>query len=560
MSLFIALALLAGQQSWAQVPAWQLAMAATQTAISSSKVFESATDANGNLFLTGPFRGTVTFGNTTLVSAGNNEDIFVAKWSPVTRGFVWAQRAGGVDIDEVYSVAVSGTNVYIVGSFYTGSASFGSTVIPSNGIYGTGFVAKLNDNGTTGRFEWAQALGGPAAWVAANGANVYVTGIFVGTASFGSTALTSAGKRDLYLAKLTDAGTNSSIDWTLRAGGSEDDSGICVAVSGSSVYIAGGFQSPSINFGSTVLAQAGSGDAFVAKAIDAGSTASFAWALKAGGSGADEAHVLDVSGNNLYVAGHVGDGVATFGNAVLPGAAAVTTSGTKCTSFVARLNDAGASASFVWAQQVGGAGYNTCWGVKARGTNVYLVGEFVNTSIFGSTSISTAAGSPALALDMFVTRLSDAGNSASFDWALQGGGPSTENGYALSVSGTQVYVSGATSAPSTFGSHAISSTSWLAVAAIASLTDVSITATATGLNKNVGLFPDPAHGRATVQLPAATGTATLTILDALGRTLRTQTVPANSKADLDLTGLAPGLYALRIAAGADTATRRLMVE
>jgi hypothetical protein len=76
------------------------------------------------------------------------------------------------------------------------------------------------------------------------------------------------------------------------------------------------------------------------------------------------------------------------------------------------------------------------------------------------------------------------------------------------------------------------------------------------------IFPNPAHGRATVQLPAVPGapTATLTVLDALGRTLHTQTAATNARAELDLTGLAPGIYAVRIHAAGAATTRRLLVE
>ncbi|MDQ2769419.1 MAG: T9SS type A sorting domain-containing protein [Bacteroidota bacterium] len=76
------------------------------------------------------------------------------------------------------------------------------------------------------------------------------------------------------------------------------------------------------------------------------------------------------------------------------------------------------------------------------------------------------------------------------------------------------------------------------------------------------IFPNPAHATTTVAVPAVPGvaTATLTILDAVGRTLRTQTAPTNAPAELNLTGLAPGLYAVRVQAGAAIATQRLVVE
>ena len=66
------------------------------------------------------------------------------------------------------------------------------------------------------------------------------------------------------------------------------------------------------------------------------------------------------------------------------------------------------------------------------------------------------------------------------------------------------------------------------------------------------LFPNPAHHTAT--LTGATA-PTATLLDGLGRAVRTWPL-APGAADLDLRGLAPGLYTVRAGAMA----RRLVVE
>ena len=98
---------------------------------------------------------------------------------------------------------------------------------------------------------------------------------------------------------------------------------------------------------------------------------------------------------------------------------------------------------------------------------------------------------------------------------------------------------------------------------LASLTDPTLTATTAALNpESPALYPNPAHAAVTVQLPAILGvtTATLTMLDALGRVLRTQTATTNARANFDLTGLPAGIYALRVTAGPQTVTRRLVVE
>jgi hypothetical protein len=61
----------------------------------------------------------------------------------------------------------------------------------------------------------------------------------------------------------------------------------------------------------------------------------------------------------------------------------------------------------------------------------------------------------------------------------------------------------------------------------------------------------------------AAGPATLTLLDAVGRVVRTRTVPlaaGSQQAALDMADLAPGVYALRVAVGGSGGTTRLVVE
>lgn len=56
------------------------------------------------------------------------------------------------------------------------------------------------------------------------------------------------------------------------------------------------------------------------------------------------------------------------------------------------------------------------------------------------------------------------------------------------------------------------------------------------------------------------GAATLTLLDALGRAGHVGTAPAGQDYPLALTGLAPGVYALRVQTAVGEATRQLVVE
>ena len=69
------------------------------------------------------------------------------------------------------------------------------------------------------------------------------------------------------------------------------------------------------------------------------------------------------------------------------------------------------------------------------------------------------------------------------------------------------------------------------------------------------LFPNPAHGTATLRLPAA-ARQPLLLTDALGRLVRQYPAPAGPEAVLDLRGLPAGVYVLRGGA----LTQRLVVE
>ena len=70
------------------------------------------------------------------------------------------------------------------------------------------------------------------------------------------------------------------------------------------------------------------------------------------------------------------------------------------------------------------------------------------------------------------------------------------------------------------------------------------------------LFPNPAHGTATLRLPAGAARQPLALRDALGRLVRQFPAPAGSEAVLDLRGLPAGVYWVRCG----ELSQRLVVE
>ena len=70
-----------------------------------------AVDGSGNTYITGEFKGSATFGSTTL-TAKSKGDIFVAKLDNSGK-FAWALAAGGTSMNDSYSIAVDGSgNTY----------------------------------------------------------------------------------------------------------------------------------------------------------------------------------------------------------------------------------------------------------------------------------------------------------------------------------------------------------------------------------------------------------------------------------------------------------------
>lgn len=232
---------------------------------SSSRGFSIAVDTASNSYVTGQFGGTATFGPFTLTSAGG-QDIYVAKYD-ASGNVVWARSAGGTTDDQLFreaGIAVDAAgNSYVTGAF-TGTATFGSFMLTSAGAEDI-YVAKYDAGGTV---LWAESAGGTSSNEVGAGigvdvaGNSYVTGIYQGTAEFGSFTLITAGARDVFVAQY-DGGGN--VLWVRSAGGTAFDQGNAIAVDDDGTsYVAGVFQGTP-TFGAFPLTSAGSADIFVAK-------------------------------------------------------------------------------------------------------------------------------------------------------------------------------------------------------------------------------------------------------------------------------------------------------
>ena len=264
-----------------------------------------AVDSAGNVFITGTFSGPVDFGSGPIVAGGNG--IFLAKFDAVGK-HVWSKPFGGGLADVGASVAADPNgNVIVTGAFW-GTTDFGGGPITSAGKSDL-FIAKLSGNGT---HKWSKSFGSPGydegSSVAADSeGNILVAGSFSGTVDFGGGPLISVGGQDISLVKLDAAGNHF---WSRRYGDDLDQTGAGVAVDSVGNVLVTGALAGEVNFGGGPLASAGGSDVFLAK-LD--SLAVWQWSQRFGNaSNQAGVGVCAGFGGNVIATGYFG-GAADFG-------------------------------------------------------------------------------------------------------------------------------------------------------------------------------------------------------------------------------------------------------
>ena len=407
---------------------WQAALANNSTTTSgTATVLATAVGAAGQVYVAGYITGQVGFGNTVL-APGNSQDAFVARWEPVSGTWAWALGAGGTSSEQALGLAVSGSKIYVTG-ITTNYAVAGD----ANGAY-----------------------------------NV----------QFGTHPLPGTGtsyNNDLFVARITDTGTPpTDWDWALQAGGTSEDLGTAVAVSGTRIYVGGAVRNAAaagdangannVQFGTYPLAGNGAAinnDLFVARLTDATAPTNWDWVLDGGGTSEDGVSALVANGNALYLAGFstnyavAGDanGAANVQLGSLP--LAGTGYGNNADVLVAKLTDATAQpAAWNWAQQAGGRGTDKATALAVNAGHLYVAGFAFNgtqTSApndpngtadvqFGSQPLAGLGVSSSQ--DIFVARLTDAAAPTDWDWAQQAGGFYDEQASGVAVRNGAVYVVG----------------------------------------------------------------------------------------------------------------------
>jgi len=381
------------------------------------------TDSSSNIYTTGTFQSSATFGTTTLTSQGSN-DIFVTKQDS-SGNLAWAKSFGGVNSDTSGSIITdSSGNSYITGSMSgLGKTTFGNIELTSNGLDDI-FITKLDSSGNV---TWAKNFGGTSndrsnSIATDSSGNLYTTGAFQGSATFGNTTLTSQGSNDIFVTKLDSSG---NVTWAKNFGSTSNDVGSSIATDSSgNLYITGIFGGTP-TFGNTTFTSKGSTDIFVTKLDSSGNVT---WAKSFGDIYGDNVTKIFTDGSsNTYITYSISKG-----------------SGTTPDPFLTKLDSSG---NVTWTKSLAGPGY----GIASDSSgNLYLTGGFTGTKTFGSTTLTSQG-----ALDIYVAKLDSSGNiTEAID--LGGSGIDLGRGIATDSSGN-LYVTGGFNSTANFGTKVLNS-------------------------------------------------------------------------------------------------------
>ncbi|MCC7301041.1 MAG: SBBP repeat-containing protein [Bacteroidia bacterium] len=481
-----------------------------------------AVDAAGNSYITGFFQDTATFGSFQLISGGDN-DVFIAKYDP-SGNCLWAKKGSGQFADAAYAICVDNAgNAYIAGSYNAASMTFGSFNIAA-AAWNDIFVVKYNSSGVE---QWAVKLGGSqndyAYGIVSDGANnVFITGFFQSSVTFGPNNLTSSGWGDIFVAKL-DA-SNGACLWGAKGGSSGNDQGMALCIGGSNLYVTGFFRNSCTFPPLAAMSSTGGDDVFVGMIDQA--TGTWQWVKKGGGSNNDNGLGVTADGaGNCYVTGFY-DGSATFGTSSF-------TSAGGHDVFLMKYDNTG---NVVFGKSHGGWGNDHGLGIVRDAIgNLLLAGSFDGTTTFDANVVATTG-----ITDIFVAKCDPANGTAA--WLATAGAEDEDQGLGIGIDASNnVYVTGYFRSSCSFGSNTLNSNVF-DEGFIAKLT-YPLGTEEYGAG-SLTLFPVPAKDQIEIRLRDLYGNYTVSLMNAAGELIRV--FEMNHTGLIQLEDLNGGVYFINV--------------
>lgn len=377
-----------GQHQWSI----QLSGTGTNTMVANGV----ATDASGNIFITGYFSYNVTIGPNTYFNAGGNGDSFIAKYSP-TGTLIWSRVLSGTGNEFVSGIKTLGNDIYICGSYSQAFTHGAVSLAAPAGGYDDAFVMKLD---VQGNGIWGLKGGGSgnfddrALCLSVSSNAIYWAGFCTSTAVIGGVTLPQAGSlADIFVSKVDASGVQS---WVKRYGGNFGQQVNSISQDPWGNPICTGNFYATCNFGvglsiteNYAMFPAGNGDGFVTKLNGSDGTCAWVRQIKCINGDNNEVSngIVTDPGGSSYVTGHFNATTTFATNSSQTGTNLVATNGRD--AFVAKYSQTG---SLLWVQKIGGTSNDQGRAVVYDANGICTVaGNFGGTITLGAASPITAS-------------------------------------------------------------------------------------------------------------------------------------------------------------------------
>jgi len=215
--------------------------------------------SDGSIYVSGTHAGRIYFSNNNVNTRGNT-DVFIAKINSAGT-WQWVRSGGSSGYEDHYSMSLDNNGDILVTGSFENTAYFGTNTIASNGGDDI-FVAKLSSSGSwqwasgAGSDSFLERGSGIAT---DEDGNVYLTGGFRGLATFGSLTKIAVEDSDIFIGKLNSSGT---WQWVNSYGSTGYDEGTAIRVYDNKIITAGNY-SETVSFGNTALTSEGDRDIYV---------------------------------------------------------------------------------------------------------------------------------------------------------------------------------------------------------------------------------------------------------------------------------------------------------
>ncbi len=395
--------------------------------------YSIAVDGSGCAYVTG-YTYSTNFPTENAWDGSHNGsyEAFVTKLSASGNSLLYSTYLGGTGRDYGYGIAVDGSGcAYVTGT--TWSTDFPTENAYDDSYNGFGdvdaFVTKLSAAGNS--LIYSTYLGGSDGesgyGIAVDGSGcAYVTGTTISTNFPTESAWDDShnGSGDAFVTKLSASG--SSLIYSTYLGGSNYENCRGIAVDGSGcAYVTG--HTSSTNFPTENAwddSHNGSYEAFVTKLSASGNSLLYSTYL--GGTGRDYGYGIAVDGSGCaYVTGTTWSTDFPTENAwddSLNGSG---------DAFVTRFSASGGS--LIYSTYLGGSDWESGYGIAVDGTGCAYVTAYTQSTDFPTENAWDGSHNGG-DRDVFVTKLSAAGNSLIYSTYL--GGSGDDRGYGIAVDGS----------------------------------------------------------------------------------------------------------------------------